>query len=162
MTDLIEVVIDSIRVGLMSQQRVVILREVDAERAIYRDPQSGTHVMFTGNVGRVRSLGARIEYLRMLLKTLSRHYDVIILDTPPVMFSPEVLYLARLAEKIVLNVKWASTPRRTVASEIKNLMRAGASTPGIVLSQIDPKRYNKYSYEDAGYMRHKYLTTEAR
>ena len=137
-------------------------REVDAERAIYRDPQSGTHVMFTGNVGRVRSLGARIEYLRMLLKTLSRHYDVIILDTPPVMFSPEVLYLARLAEKIVLNVKWASTPRRAVASEIKNLMRAGAPTPGIVLSQIDPKRYNKYSYEDAGYLRHKYLTSDVR
>jgi uncharacterized protein involved in exopolysaccharide biosynthesis/Mrp family chromosome partitioning ATPase len=137
-------------------------REVDAERAIYRDPQSGAHVMFTGNVGRVRSLGARIEYLRMLLKTLSRHYDVIILDTPPVMFSPEVLYLARLAEKIVLNVKWASTPRRAVASEIKNLMRAGAATPGVVLSQIDPRRYNKYSYEDAGYMRHKYLTTDVR
>jgi bifunctional DNase/RNase len=32
MSDMIEVVIDSIRVGLMSQQRVVILREADAER----------------------------------------------------------------------------------------------------------------------------------
>jgi bifunctional DNase/RNase len=32
MSDMIEVVIDSIRVSLMSQQRMVILREVDAER----------------------------------------------------------------------------------------------------------------------------------
>ena len=32
MSDLIEVVIDSIRVSLMSQQRIVILREVNAER----------------------------------------------------------------------------------------------------------------------------------
>jgi bifunctional DNase/RNase len=32
MPDMVEVVIDSIRVSLMSQQRIVILREVDAER----------------------------------------------------------------------------------------------------------------------------------
>jgi hypothetical protein len=32
MSDMIEVVIDSIRVSLMSQQRIVILRERDAER----------------------------------------------------------------------------------------------------------------------------------
>jgi uncharacterized protein len=32
MADMVEVVIDSIRVSLMSQQRIVILREVDAER----------------------------------------------------------------------------------------------------------------------------------
>ena len=32
MSDMLEVVIDSIRVSLMSQQRIVILREVDAER----------------------------------------------------------------------------------------------------------------------------------
>jgi uncharacterized protein len=32
MADMLEVVIDSIRVSLMSQQRIVILREVDAER----------------------------------------------------------------------------------------------------------------------------------
>ena len=40
MPDMVEVVIDSIRVGLMSQQRVIILREVEAERylAIWIDP----------------------------------------------------------------------------------------------------------------------------
>ena len=32
MSDMVEVVIDSIRVSLISQQRIVILREVDADR----------------------------------------------------------------------------------------------------------------------------------
>ncbi len=32
MSDMVEVVIDSIRVSLMSQQRIVILREQNAER----------------------------------------------------------------------------------------------------------------------------------
>jgi hypothetical protein len=48
MADMVEVVIDSIRVGLMSQQRVVILREVDAERylAIWIDPYMAEQITF--------------------------------------------------------------------------------------------------------------------
>lgn len=48
MTDMIEVVIDSIRVGLMSQQRVVILREANADRylAIWIDPYMAEQITF--------------------------------------------------------------------------------------------------------------------
>lgn len=48
MSEMIEVVIDSIRVGLMSQQRVVILREMDAERylAIWIDPYMAEQITF--------------------------------------------------------------------------------------------------------------------
>ncbi|MBI3158834.1 MAG: bifunctional nuclease family protein [Chloroflexi bacterium] len=46
--DMVEVTIDSIRVGLMSQQRVVILREVGAERylAIWIDPYMAEQITF--------------------------------------------------------------------------------------------------------------------
>ncbi|MEX2161423.1 MAG: bifunctional nuclease family protein [Anaerolineales bacterium] len=49
MSEMIEVVIDSIRVGLMSQQRVVILREADAERylAIWIDPYMAEQITFS-------------------------------------------------------------------------------------------------------------------
>ena len=48
MSEMIEVVIDSIRVGLMSQQRVVILREADAQRylAIWIDPYMAEQITF--------------------------------------------------------------------------------------------------------------------
>ncbi len=48
MPEMVEVVIDSIRVGLMSQQRVVILRELDAERylAIWIDPYMAEQITF--------------------------------------------------------------------------------------------------------------------
>ena len=49
MPAMVEVVIDSIRVGLISQQRVVILREVDAERylAIWIDPYMAEQITFS-------------------------------------------------------------------------------------------------------------------
>lgn len=48
MTEMVEVVIDSIRVGLMSQQRVVILRESEADRylAIWIDPYMAEQITF--------------------------------------------------------------------------------------------------------------------
>lgn len=48
MSDMLEVVIDSIRVGLMSQQRVVILREAEADRylAIWIDPYMAEQITF--------------------------------------------------------------------------------------------------------------------
>ena len=48
MNDMIEVVIDSIRVGLMSQNRVIILREVETERylAIWIDAYMAEQITF--------------------------------------------------------------------------------------------------------------------
>lgn len=48
MNDMVEVVIDSIRVGLMSQNRVIILREVDTDRflAIWIDPYMAEQITF--------------------------------------------------------------------------------------------------------------------
>ena len=48
MNDMVEVVIDSIRVGLMSQNRVIILREVDSDRflAIWIDPYMAEQITF--------------------------------------------------------------------------------------------------------------------
>ena len=49
MAEMIQVVIDSIRYGLMSQQRVIILREIDAERflAIWIDYYMAEQITFT-------------------------------------------------------------------------------------------------------------------
>ena len=48
MNEMVEVVIDSIRVGLMSQNRVIILREVDTDRflAIWIDPYMAEQITF--------------------------------------------------------------------------------------------------------------------
>jgi bifunctional DNase/RNase len=48
MNEMVEVVIDSIRVGLMSQNRVILLREVDSDRflAIWIDPYMAEQITF--------------------------------------------------------------------------------------------------------------------
>lgn len=69
---MIEVVIDSIRVGLMSQQRVVILREVDAERylAIWIDPYMAEQITFA-----LQEVEVARPMTHDLIREMVRHMD---------------------------------------------------------------------------------------
>lgn len=132
--------------------------DIPPEQAVYRDPASGAHIMFAGDVAeRNQGHGLWIERLRMLLYTLSRHYDLIVLDAPPAMVAPEVLHLARLVDRTIFVVKWATTPKGIVSREMRNLCNAGGRIAGVVLSQVNPRRYRKYGYADAGYLNHRYF-----
>jgi len=135
--------------------------EISAEQAVYQDPESGVHMMFAGDAaGRNLGHGLWIERLRMLLYTLSRHYDLIVLDAPPAMVAPEVLHLARLVDSTIFVVKWATTPKRIVSRQIRNLCNAQANLAGVVLSQVNARRYQKYGHSDAGYLNHRYFSQD--
>lgn len=120
--------------------------EVSPEEAVFRDRDTGLHAIFAGDVNLVRRSAVSFERLHLLLNTLSHHYDVVVLDTSPASAAPEVLHLSRLAQETVFVVKWASTPRRTVANELKSLLQMNARVPGIVLAQVNPRRYRRYDY----------------
>ncbi len=96
MSEMVEVVIDSIRVGLMSQQRVVILREVDAERylAIWIDPYMAEQITFAlqeVEVARpmshdlmkniLRSLDARVIRVEVIELKGQVYYGNIVVET---------------------------------------------------------------------------------
>lgn len=135
--------------------------EVDPEEIIHEDRDSGVHVLFTGKLSRMRGETVSLERVQALLETLSRHYDLVVVDTSPLKVTPEVLHLARIADHVVVNVKWGATRRSTVTAEIKNLARSGAHVSGVVLSQVDPKRYKQYSYGEGEYLHHGYLAQTA-
>src|SRR3970040_2257741 len=95
MSEMIECVIDSIRVGLMSQQRVVILREAEAERylAIWIDPYMAeqiTSALQEVEVARpmthdliremLRSLDARVTRVEVLSLKADVFYGNIVVE----------------------------------------------------------------------------------
>ncbi|PIW26845.1 MAG: hypothetical protein COW30_12760 [Rhodospirillales bacterium CG15_BIG_FIL_POST_REV_8_21_14_020_66_15] len=139
-----------------------ILRdEASLEQALYHDPESGADVLFAGrNRGR-ETLSVSLERLRLVLQRLATQYDLVVLDTPPLVVTPEMQFLAQIADTVVFNVRWGSTTRQAVTSELKKLLQAGADMAGVVLSQVDLSQYNKYSYDDGGYLRHRHLVREA-
>jgi capsular exopolysaccharide synthesis family protein len=87
---------------------------------------------------------------QQLLKTLSRNYDLVLLDSAPVLAVSDTLFLGRLADKTVLVVRWAMTRRATVDLALKKLQGARARVAGVLLSMVDVKGLASYSYSDSG------------
>jgi len=95
------------------------------------------------------------QRLPLLLNELSKTYDSIIIDGPPLLGIVESRLLAPMADKVVFVVKWGST-RREVAQNAISLLRApnrrgdGIDIPLALLTQVDLKMHATYRYGDAG------------
>jgi len=90
------------------------------------------------------------EALTRALGELRHHYDRIIVDLPPVLAVSDPRIFARLADRVLYLIKWNGTPRDAVRSGLKLLREADAPLYGIVLSQVDQRKYNRYAEGDYG------------
>jgi capsular exopolysaccharide synthesis family protein len=85
--------------------------------------------------------------LRELLQELADRFDLVILDTPPVLALTDAAILAALADGVVLVVRAGKTDRDAVQEAFRQLTAVGARVVGTVLN--DPTetapRY-EYSY----------------
>ena len=88
------------------------------------------------------------QQFRSLLSDLSGQFDVIILDTPPVLVSADAALLAPLTDGAILVVRSGQTDRASAERACQYLIAAGAHFLGALLN--DPAgelaRYGKYYY----------------
>jgi capsular exopolysaccharide synthesis family protein len=90
------------------------------------------------------------ERMRTLLAELSGDFDVIVLDTPPVLAVADAIAIAPLVDGVVLVVQSGVTDRRAVQQSLQQLERVGAQLVGAVLndSQGETQRYGEYYYSE--------------
>jgi exopolysaccharide transport family protein len=86
-----------------------------------------------------------------LLDTLRARFEVVLLDTAPVLPVADTRVLAPKADVTVFLAQWKKTPRKAVESAIKQLDAVGAYVAGIGLTQMDMKEQMRSGYGDAGY-----------
>jgi polysaccharide biosynthesis transport protein len=89
---------------------------------------------------------------RNLLRDLSGEFDLIILDTPPVLVSADAPLLAPLADGVIMVVRAGQTDRAAAERGYQQLTAAGAEVVGAVLNDPsgdlsrDWKLYYEYNY----------------
>ena len=81
-----------------------------------------------------------------LLQSLRSYYDVIVLDTPPVLAISDSRIIARHADAVVFAVRWDSTPPEAVFEGLSELRAVGASISGLVFTRVDSSRVSGYGY----------------
>jgi polysaccharide biosynthesis transport protein len=86
-----------------------------------------------------------------LLEELRRTYDLVILDTAPVLPVADTRVLAPKADVVVFLAHWRKTPQHAIEAAFRLLTGTGAHLAGVALTQVDMKQQSKYGYGDPGY-----------
>ncbi|MCF6291125.1 MAG: CpsD/CapB family tyrosine-protein kinase [Desulfobacterales bacterium] len=94
---------------------------------------------------------ARMDFLFDRLKKM---FDVLVVDSPPLLPASDALVLAPRMDGVLLVVKPGFLNRELVARAVDQLRIAKANLLGVVLNQVDTKREGYYKYYHKYYARY--------
>jgi len=86
-----------------------------------------------------------------LLTELRARFDVVLLDTAPLLAIADTRILAPKADAVVMLARWKSTPVKAITSALALLQGQGVFVAGVALTQVDLKAQGRYGYGDANY-----------
>src|SRR6201996_2432658 len=87
--------------------------------------------------------------MKAALATFADRYDLVILDSPPVMAVSDARIIAQLADYTIFIVHWAKTPRDVVKSAVGALLGV-TDRVGIVINKVNLAKHALYEYGDYG------------
>ncbi|SEW42080.1 capsular exopolysaccharide family [Cognatiyoonia koreensis] len=124
----------------------VLAGDITLEEAVYRPESFGADVL----AGDKSSLNAAdlfsSDKFKALIQEMRAKYDVIIIDTPPVLVVPDARIISQVADAILFSVKWDSTNRQLVEEAMRLFHNSNQRITGLVLSQISEKGMKRYGY----------------
>ncbi|MEM6499828.1 MAG: polysaccharide biosynthesis tyrosine autokinase, partial [Pseudomonadota bacterium] len=81
---------------------------------------------------------------REFLNEQRRVYDVIIIDTPPVLVVSDARVIGRLVDSVIYAVHWNRTTRIQLQEGLSSLDTVDVKVSGLVLSQVDVRKAQTY------------------
>ncbi len=130
------------------------------EDAIVVEPVSGLHILsarpenkpITSNAADILSS----ERFASLIRRLRQQYELVILDTPPVLSVSDARIVSSLADAVIYAIRWDKTTRAEVKEGLEEFASIGCPVTGAVVTMIDETRASSYGYSNYGYHRGKY------
>ncbi|MBK8210278.1 MAG: polysaccharide biosynthesis tyrosine autokinase [Rhodospirillales bacterium] len=125
--------------------------EATLDEVLHRDEATGAWVVPCGKLGvdPVKVLAS--PQPRELLAALAERFDLVVVDSPPLMAVSDARLLAPEMDASVFAVRWGRTPREIVHQGLKDLVETGAQVSGVVLTMVDPEKHARYGFGDSGY-----------
>ena len=89
--------------------------------------------------------------MNQLLRDAAAAFDIVFLDTAPVLAVAETRVLAAKSDAVVFLAHWRKTPEKAIIAALKLLDAAGAPVAGVALTQVNMLQQARYGYGDATY-----------
>jgi polysaccharide biosynthesis transport protein len=125
------------------------------EEVVGRDEHSGLYYVPARNNTPNSAEILDSKAMRRFVEALSKNYDLVIIDTPPIMAVSDARIVAQIVDYIVFLIRWEQTARELAINSLK-MLRDLRKPLGVVLSQVNIRRHSRYGYGDYGYYYSKY------
>ena len=91
------------------------------------------------------------HFFWLFLKQIRSYYDVILIDTPPVLVVPDARVIGHMVDAVIYSVHWNRTARAQLLEGLNALSSVDIHVSGLSLSQIDLKQAQSYYGGKYGY-----------
>ncbi len=137
--------------------------ECELEDAIYREEHTGLDLLALTLNGRTLYDVFGTKAFDTLLERLKEEYDLILIDTAPLLLIAEAGVIASKTDKTILIVRWMKSRRSSVRRALEMLKSMKADVLGIGLNMVDltKKRHHTEQASTSSAYR-KYYTSESR
>jgi capsular exopolysaccharide synthesis family protein len=129
----------------------VLSGEATLQQAVAVDEGTGAHILPLAKSAFTPKDVFGTAAMDRLLDDLRARYDLVVLDTAPVLPVADTRVLAPKADTVVFLARWRKTPQHAIEAALRLFSGCGAHIGGVALTQVDMKQQTKYGYGDPGY-----------
>ena len=136
----------------------VLFRTASLNEVIQRDTGSGCDIVPLAQAEFTPRDLFSSEAMKSLIEALRVRYDVVILDTAPVMPISDTRVLSSIADAVILVGRWGRTPASVVRGAAERLRAHGAKIAGVVLEGVESGIVSRLLYDRPDYYSELYQT----
>ncbi|MBW6417899.1 polysaccharide biosynthesis tyrosine autokinase [Celeribacter sp. PS-C1] len=127
----------------------VLSGETSLAGAAIHDPVLGADILISEQTDVNAADILSSQQFKSFIDTARETYDIVIIDTPPVLVVPDARVVAQLADTVLFTVHWDKTSKTQLRDALRMFDMVGGRINGLVLNQIDPKGMRNYGYGDS-------------
>ena len=116
----------------------VLAGEISVSEALQRSPEFGFDVL-TSDFSEDYPAIVNEQAVQDLLQQLREDYDLIVIDTAPMLAISETRFFVRFADEIVALVRWRRTKQDDVREMLKSLQHLGKNPDSLILTNYSRK-----------------------
>lgn len=131
--------------------RNVVERRATLDEALVQDPASGAWVLPQHPDDEGIAAFTDKAAFAALVDRLRARFQLVILDTPPILPVDEARVIAAQADSVILLLRWRQTPAKAAELALRELSEVGAHVVGVSLSMVDMIAQGRSGYGDPGY-----------
>lgn len=96
-----------------------------------------------------------------LLEQVSEQYDLVILDTPPLLAVTDAAIVGRQSGTNLIVTRYGLNPAKEIELTVRRFSQNGVAIKGAIFNGVERKASNKYGYSDYGYYHYAYTSDKS-